>query len=253
MALVKETRRMKTESPQRARAPERGKYYSRAVGKALEILELMQMREYPMTLNEIARQIRLSKTSTFRLLYTLQVSGWLGTDANGSYRLVPEVRSTVPTQFLVRLLRVATPKLKDLSANLRETVSLAALFENRVEVVAVFESPEVIRMSNVVGHIVPPNASSLGKAIVAFQTPERREKLLRSMGVYRFTNHTITDPTELAHEFERIRMQKFAVDREESVKDGCCFGVPIIGESEEVLAAISVSIPKVRLRDEKQE
>jgi IclR family acetate operon transcriptional repressor len=103
-------------------------------------------------------------------------------------------------------------------------------------------------MSNVVGHIVPPNSSSLGKAITAFQTEERREKLLRSNGIYRFTDHTIVDRAELFREWERVRAQKFATDREESVYDGVCFGVPIFGESGEVNAAISVSLPKARLR-----
>jgi len=50
-------------------------YLSRAVTKSLEILELLHARQAPMPLNEIARQIKLSKTSTFRLLSTLQASG----------------------------------------------------------------------------------------------------------------------------------------------------------------------------------
>ena len=108
-------------------------------------------------------------------------------------------------------------------------------------------------MSNVVGHIVPPNASSIGKAITAFQTEERREKLLRSHGMYRFTEHTIVDRSELCREWERVQLQKFAVDREESVYDGVCFAVPIIGESGEVNAAISASLPKARLRDAEHE
>jgi IclR family acetate operon transcriptional repressor len=134
-----------------------------------------------------------------------------------------------------------------------ETVSLAALFENRIEVVAVIESPHVIRMSNVVGHILPPNASSLGKAITAFQPAVGRERLLRSFKIYRFTDHTITDPRDLAHEYERIREQRFAVDREECANDGICFSIPIFGSGEEVSAAISLSMPKFRLRSTEQE
>ena len=145
------------------------------------------------------------------------------------------------------------PHLQGLSRNLSETASLAALFENHIEVIAVVESPRVIRMSNVVGHILPPNASSLGKVITAFQPPERREKLVRSYGTFRFTDHTITDQTELSREFERVLNQKFATDREESVYDGICFAVPIFAPLEQVWAAISVSIPKVRLRDSEAE
>ncbi|MGA2114006.1 MAG: IclR family transcriptional regulator [Bryobacteraceae bacterium] len=223
-------------------------YFSRAVSKALETLELLQLRQVPMTLSEIARQVQLSKTSVFRLLRTLETLGYVATSGWGKYALAPGVHSLVSTRWLARLLRTAALPLQGLTRDLHETASMAALFDNRIEVIAVVESPQAVRMSNVVGHIVPPNSSSLGKAITAFQTEERREKLLRSNGIYRFTDHTIVDRAELFREWERVRAQKFATDREESVYDGVCFGVPIFGESGEVNAAISVSLPKARLR-----
>jgi len=73
--------------------------------------------------------------------------------------------------------------------------------------------------------------------------------LLRSYGIYRFTEQTITDRTELDREFMRVREQRFATDLEESVSDGNCFGVPIFGSAGDVGAAISVSLPKMRLLD----
>jgi DNA-binding IclR family transcriptional regulator len=76
---------------------------------------------------------------------------------------------------------------------------------------------------------------------------------VRSYGTFRFTDHTITDQAELSHEFERVRGQKFGTDREESVYDGVCFAVPIFAPKEQVGAAISVSIPKSRVRDAEHE
>ena len=235
------------------RAEDGGQYFSRAVGKALEALELLQLRQESMTLDEIARQVQLSKTSIFRLLRTLEASEYVVTSGWGKYKLAPGVQAIVSTQWLARLLRTAAPRLHDLTRDLHETASVAALFDNRIEVIAVIESPQTVRMSNVVGHILPPNASSMGKAITAFQTEERREKLLRSNGIYRFTDHTIADRSELGREWERVLLGKFAVDREESVYDGVCFAVPIFGESGEVNAAISLSLPKSRLRNPEHE
>jgi len=162
---------------------DRRQYLSRAVAKSVEILELLQE---PMGLNEVARRIKLSKTSAFRLLCTLESSGYLVQSGEGRYNLVPEIHRVASSRFLIRLLQTATPLMCDLSRTLRETVSLAALFENRVEVIAMEESPEPL-MSNVIGHILPPNASSLGKVVTTFQSEERREKLIRSYGLYRFT------------------------------------------------------------------
>jgi DNA-binding IclR family transcriptional regulator len=231
----------------------RNQYLSRAVSKSLKVLELLQSARSSMGLKEIARRIQLSKTSTFRLLRTLEAAGCLVPVGAGEYRLAPGIYSVVPTLWLARLLRVATVRMHELNATLRETVSLAALFDNRAEVVAVIESPQIIRMSNVVGHILPPNASSLGKVIAAFQTEEQREKLLRSYGCWRFTEQSITDPAQLQEEFRRIRAEKFAADREETVPDGICFGVPVFNPAGEVNVALSSSLPKMRVRDRDHE
>jgi IclR family acetate operon transcriptional repressor len=143
--------------------------------------------------------------------------------------------------------------MQELNKSLRETISLGALFDNRVEVVAVVDSPEVIKMCNVVGHIVPPNASSLGKVIAAFQSLEQREKLFRSYGFWRFTDQSITDRAKLEEEFGQIFADGYATDREESVLGGICFGVPIFDAAGEVHVALSTSLPKMRVGDKTHE
>jgi DNA-binding IclR family transcriptional regulator len=229
------------------------KYFSRAVSKALETLEFLQSETNSMSMSEISQRLQLSKTSAFRLLKTLETAGYVAQDGRGQYKLAPGMHAVTPTQWLSKLVSIAVPHMQALTQMTTETVSLAALFENRIEVVAVIESPQVIRMSNVVGHILPPNASSLGKAITAFQPPAGRERLLRSFKIYRFTDRTITDPRDLEHEYENIRAKGFAVDREECAEDGICFSVPILGSNKEVSAAISLSMPKFRLRGPEQE
>ena len=227
--------------------------FSRAVAKALQILEMLESAAEPLTLTDIAGGIRLSKTSALRLLHTLEATGRLAMGESGCYQLAPGIQSTKVAQHVMKLQRVAPPVLEELNRELGETVTVAAVFENRVEVVALVESQHMIRMGNSIGQILPPYASSLGKVIVAFQSSEYREKLLRSFGFYRFTPATITDRAELQREFDKIREQRFATDREECVEAGTCFAVPIIGPNDSVASAISTSIPNMRIRDEQQE
>lgn len=236
-----------------SRPPAQDQYFSRAVGKALEALELLQMELAPLPMNEIVRRLQISKTSGFRLLRTLATLGCVTMDARGEYALAPGIFAVTPTQWLSKLSRAGMIHLQTLSRDLSETASIAALFENRVEVIAVVESQHVIRMSNVIGHILPPNASSLGKVITAFQSGEVRQRLLRSFGIYRFTEHTLTDENDLIREYDGIREQGFAIDREEAVPEGVCFSAPIVGPNEQVAAAISLSMPKMRLRNVEHE
>src|SRR5690606_34612287 len=115
--------------------------------------------------------------------------------------------------------------------------------------VATVDSPQLMRMANTVGRILPPHASSLGKAITAHQPDDVVERLRRSYGNHRFTTHTITDDVALKHEYERVRAQGYSTDTEESVLEGCCFGAPVQGPDGRVIAAISLSLPKMRLKD----
>ena len=186
----------------------------------------------------------------FRILHTLEVSGYIERDTAGRYSLAPDLRAWAPGQLRVALLDVAMPALKELSREFGETVSLAMRFENRVEVIGTIESPHLIRMGNTVGRIVPPHASSLGKAVAAFQSEEVRDRLVRSYGIHRFTEHTVTDEVELKLEFERVRSRGYSTDEEESVLEGCCFGAPVLDVHGEAIAAISVSAPKTRISDE---
>lgn len=237
----------------RSRKANEDRYFSRAVGKALDVLEYLKRKDQPLSLHELTSWLGGAKTSVFRLLRTLEAAGYVTRNELGLYSLSADAQALVPSQFASRLIGAAEPRIKELVRQFRETASLACLFNNHIEVVAVVESPQMIRMGNTVGRIIPPHASSLGKAIAAFQTEERREQLLRSYGIYRYTEQTITDEQELRAEFERIRSKGYAIEREESHSQGCCFGVPVFLEDKSAIAAISISMPVMRRQGKEQE
>jgi len=136
MLKTKTARPAKAGSPNLAKAetatePRAGdQYFSRAVGKALEVLEFLQAELKPMSMNDIAQRIQLSKTSAFRILRTLETLGCVVVDGRGQYILAPGIHAVTPTQWLGKLHRVGVPYLEALSRELAETSTLAALFEN---------------------------------------------------------------------------------------------------------------------------
>lgn len=224
---------------------ERDQYFSRAVEKALVALEVVRRSPQPLTLAEISAAVKLTKASAFRLVYTLEALHHLSKTADGRY-FAP---SESPHQELVRQ---ATEPLERLRMEFCETASLAGLFENHIEVLAVFESPQLMRMGNTVGRILPPNASSLGKAITAFQPPEIADKLVRSYGTHYFTPNTITDEIALRDEFAQVRDRGYAEDLEESIPGGRCFAAPILGASGFAVGAVSLSMPLIRFKGDPQ-
>ncbi|HON01181.1 MAG TPA: IclR family transcriptional regulator [Acidobacteriota bacterium] len=242
--MIRGTKRPKAKAP--ARLGENDKYFSKVVGKALEVLDLIKRTPRPLPLNELTNRLGMAKSSVFRILHTLEVAGYIRRNESGEYLLASNMKPWVGGHSVEDLVDIAKPKMWDLRRTFGETVSLGVLLNNHIEVAAVVESPRLIRMGNTVGRILPPHASSMGKAITAFQSEARREVLLRSYGLTRFTDKTITDEIQLNEEYARIRERGWAEDREETTPEGFCFGVPIYA-GDEVVAAMSISVPEQRL------
>jgi IclR family acetate operon transcriptional repressor len=228
-------------------AAARDPYFSRATSKAFELLDVLDREDRAWALYELAIEVKLTKSSTFRLLHTLENLHRVRRDSQGSYlRTTRSEAAAQPAAFVEQLREAAGEPMRRLSMQFRETISISALMGNRIEVVAVLDSPHLVRMANVVGRILPPHASSMGKAITAFQSEEARERLLASYGMTIFTPNTIADQRQLEKYFEKIRKTGVSCDDEENTLGGICYGVPIQAPGKQVQAAISLSMPKPR-------
>ena len=169
------------------------RYFSRAVSHALQILDLLRTEPSPLGLSEITRKTGINKTSVFRFLYTMEATGHVLRDETGRYKIsvsgLEYSHGITPDQ----IKNAALPHLRKLWSHYSETVSLGVLLKNHIEVIQVLESPHLTRMSNRTGAIIPPHASSIGKAIAAFQDEEKQEQLVGSFGLLRLTEKTIQD------------------------------------------------------------
>lgn len=230
-------------------APRRPSIPSRALAKGLEIIELLSAAERPMSLRAIAQEVRLGKPSTLRLLQTLVAAGFVGASGTGDYYSVRRFSAANDSTWIDDLIAAAREEMERINVELAETVTLAALMEDHIRVVHTLESSREIRMSNYLSRILSPYASSLGKAIAAYQPPARLNQLLQVYGVYPFTPKTLTDPTLIREALARIRERGYSSEFEETVPGGCCIGVPIRGQDRHVRAALSVSLPIARLTE----
>jgi IclR family acetate operon transcriptional repressor len=205
-----------------------------------------------LSVNEVAERTELTKSFAFRLLRTLESLQHIARSTDGRFRIA-QGSSVESSQLVTRVVMAAREPMQKLNRSFQETVSLAALFQNRIEVIEVFDSPHLMRMTNIVGRILPPHASSLGKAITAFQPESEQRQLIRNYGLLQITTSTITDENALILEFERIRKQGYARDEEESILGARCLGAPIYLEPARVVGAVSLSMPKSRFPDSETE
>lgn len=226
---------------------------SRSLAKGLLIVESLATRAEPMGLRDLSVLAGLGKASTLRLLRTLQGLGYLQRDANDNYVSKHSWPSMQQQERLAAVRQCALPVLARLNAELGETVALAFLFEDVLRVIEVMEGTHHIRMSNYRGGILQPYASSLGKCITAYQTPELAQRLLYTYGIFSLTPHTMTDFRAIQDDLAAVKQRGYAWDREETVPGGTCCGAPIFSASGEVYSAVSMSMPKARFTKQIEE
>lgn len=230
---------------------EKDPYFSRSVSKAFEILSVLSTAHGTLSINEVAERTELTKSFAFRILRTLESLQYISRSADGSF-MIAQGSYFALSQLTTRLLVAGREPMEKLNRTFQETVSLAALLGNRIEVIDVIDSPHLMRMTNIVGRILPPHASSLGKAITAFQPEAEQRYLIGNYGLLRITSGTITDENLLQLEFDQIRKQGFARDVEESILGAHCLGAPIYIQPDRVMGAVSLSMPKSRFPESQE-
>jgi DNA-binding IclR family transcriptional regulator len=216
--------------------------------KVLAIFELLDRNPDGLQLRHIAELTKFNKSTSYRLLTHLEGTGYLVRDHQGAYFLGPRlVKLGSNSTYQSTIRRISRPTLEDLRRITEETVNLAVLDGPSVLYIDVLESPHLFRMVSEIGMRRALHCTGLGKAILAWQPPDVRERLLRSMQLDRFTEHTIVRKSDLISELGRVERRGYAVDNEEAQLGARCLAAPIFDSEGAVTAGISVSGPLTRM------
>lgn len=229
-----------------------GQYYLRSIGRAIEVLNSFDGVS-PLSLKEISRKVELPESTLFRVLLTLEKHGYLEQYKDGTYRLGRKLLFGWLVDRADRVRDLAREEMERLANQFNETVSMAYLYDDRIHVLESMETFHEIRISNKPGRVLPPHCSAMGKAITAFQERSLTDRILEVYGLTRRTEKTIVDRRQLFQQFEEIRATGIGYDREESVMGGLCIAAAICPSDEQVVSAISVSTPLVRMNAQRAE
>ena len=226
-------------------------YAIQTVTNALRLLEMFGAEER-LGVTELSRRLDLHKNNVFRLLATLEQAGYIEqTASDDQYRL--GLRCLALGQAYTRsrsLLCRAKPILAELAADLGETTHLAVAEGDFVSHVA-GEMPDQLLVTALrTGRRLPMHCTALGKVLLAFSDDARRQAFDRehlAAGLEARTPATIVDREKFLDELAAVSSHGFAVDLEECELGLDCVAAPVHDESGQVIAALSISAPAVRL------
>jgi len=229
-------------------------YSIQTVSNALRLLEVFY-EEPELGVSELSRRLGLHKNNVFRLLATLELGGYVEqSKANDEYRL--GVRCLELGRAYARghgLVERARPVLADLVSQLGETVHLGALRDYQVVHLDGIQPKRLLVTATRVGQRLPAHCSALGKVLIGCADPETRDayhRRVQGTGLPALTPDSITDPAKLNDQLRTIGGQGYAFDLGECEEGLHCAAAPVYGERGELLAAVSVSGPSLRLSED---
>jgi len=221
---------------------------STTVAKAIYIVEILASKaDVGISLAELSSLINMPKSSTHRYLATLQELG-LAERKDGDRFCLGAKMIEIAGAFLAKsdVRNESQLVMNELAEKTGETIHLAVPSGREVVYIAKIESPHALGMSSHIGSRLPMYCTSLGKAILAFSSPDLLEAVLAD-DLRTRTTHTITSPTALRAELGTVRSQGFALDDEENEPGIRCVGAPVLDYSGKAIAAISISGPCERI------
>jgi IclR family transcriptional regulator, KDG regulon repressor len=220
-----------------------------SVQKALDVLDAFVPRKPELSLTEMADLLSLNKSTLFNLLRTLEGHGYvIQSPQTKRYRLGLRFldRAALVIDY-TEVSRVAPPFLDDLRDKVEENVHLGVLEDGQVVYLYRAQGPHTLSVNSRLGMRVPAHATAMGRAILAYRPESEVVSLAEKHGLSACTPNTITELPLLQECLREVKNRGYATDAEEHHLGSECIAAPIFDLHHKVIAAISVSIPSVRM------
>ena len=234
---------------------ERGAVKVKSADRVLDILELYIGKQGSYSLTEISKILSTPPSSTHQILQNMLARGYLEMDETGKQFLLGYKLFEIRTDYMkntdlksefYRIARV-------ISSDINEIVSLAIRSADKVLYIAETQSQQPMRVTANIGCVLPLYASASGKLFLTQLSNEEIDALYPEEELEMLTEHTIPTKTMLKQQLEEIRLEGIAYNQGESVDDLRCIAGPIYNTEGKIVASMSITIPFIRMTDEKRE
>jgi DNA-binding IclR family transcriptional regulator len=201
-----------------------------SVYRAAEILNMLSVGKNRIT--DISKELSLSKSTTHRLLKTLEKCGFVVQDPTSHQYFLGHLiikLSSNPLDTHQHLIVCAYEEMKKLKETSEETVALHIRVGTQRICLEEMQANQNIRYVIGKGSVSPIYAGSAGKILLSELTDHELTNLLKNIKLTRVGPNTITDRNNLFQELDKIKKQGYAISSGETLEGAISISVPIRG------------------------
>jgi len=220
-----------------------------SIERAFAILEEVALHREGIRLGDLSRRVGLHNSTTFHLVKTMVLLGYLRQMPGTKLYRVGRPLFTLASSALdeTEMVTLATPILEDLSKATEESCHFAVRSGGDIVVLARTAGAGAFQLAERVGVVRPAHCTALGKILLASLPGDQLDTFLSRRDLPMSTPKTITDPDLLRREIEEARRNEIAYDDGEFNAEVRCVAVAVRNFSGQVVGAIGVSGPVWRL------
>jgi DNA-binding IclR family transcriptional regulator len=218
--------------------------------RVFAVLECVANFRKAVTVAEVCDSTGLDRAMAYRALMTLTEAGYLTRD-NGSktfrlsYKIVSIARFMLSDNANFEAIRAILRKIVEATG---ETCHYSVLEGFETVTTLKEKGDQVISVDFKIGDRGQLHSSSIGKAILAYQSEEFIKTCL-ARPMQKFTPFTLCNADQLRAELARVRSAGLAMDDNEMIEGMRCVAVPVHEASGMVRSGISISGPASRYTD----
>lgn len=227
----------------------REKYIINSIIRACNILTCFSRERRHFKISELARQLQLDRSTTYRILLSLESCGFVEKDERTGEYFLGMTTFEIGNAFLSQMdfVKISKPIMADLALKVQETVHLAVLSDIEIVYVEKSDSPRTLGVMSKIGQRAPVYCTALGKVLLAHQPEDDQLRISKEVRMRAFTENTLTSRERLMEELREIRQQGYSFDRREYEEEVECIAAPIRDHLGSVIAAISISGPQRKI------
>lgn len=231
------------------------KYHVPNLDRALKIFELLSINSRGLSIADISNSLDYPRNSVFRIISTLFDSGYLIKDEELKTYYLSRKMLTLGIQAYTdpSIVEISLPEMHKLVSKYGETVPLGIIRDGNGIVLEEVAGTHSFRYVLEPGKQFNIHTSAAGKSIMAFLPPIDFSKNIEKINFKKFNKRTITSLEKFYSELKKVRKNGYAIDNAEEIEGMHCLGAPIFNGSGDPVAAIWITGPAERIRQENYE
>lgn len=220
------------------------RYQIQSLVRGIKLLELLAQAGEPLTMSQLADQMKMNRTTAYRFLFTLESLNLVERDPESkAYRIAPNILKLGYGVFQTSdLWKTAHPYLVGAKQKYGETFNVSILDGNQILYIDRVKTQSILTINLEIGSKLPAYCTSMGRVLLAYLPQTEALTLISQTSWEKYTPQTITSPEQLLEILAQVRENGVSVNRGELALELWSAAAPIRNRDGKVVAAVNMAV-----------